>query len=148
MPILNYTTTIEAEKSIMEIEKILVNHGAKSVMKDYNNGLPIALSFLLKTPTGDLPVRLPADPEAVLKVMQRSNVRSGLCNRAQAFRVAWRIIKDWIEAQMAVLETEQVRMDQIFLPYIETHNGKTIYQLYQEKQNLLLNPGKETSGGI
>lgn len=140
-PILNYTTTIEAEKSIMEIEKILVAHGARAVMKDYDNtGFPVALSFVIKSPQGDFPVRLPADPEVVLKVMVKQKARSGLVNRAQAYRVAWRIIKDWVEAQMAILETEQVKIDQIFLPYIETNNGATVYQLFQAKRDLLL-PG-------
>ncbi len=144
MPILNYTTTVDVHKTLGEIQGILVNKGARSIMIDYDSvGNPIALSFLIKTAQADLPVRLPADPEAVLKVMQRQHTRSGLVNRAQAYRVAWRIIKDWVEAQMAILETEQVRMEQIFLPYIETSGGKTVYQLFQEKQGLFLPQGSK-----
>ena len=33
MAILNYTTTIDAFKTVAEIEKILVQHKAKSIMK-------------------------------------------------------------------------------------------------------------------
>ena len=35
MAILNYTTTIDAYKTVSEIERILVMHGAKSIMKQY-----------------------------------------------------------------------------------------------------------------
>lgn len=56
--------------------------------------------------------------------------------REQAERVAWRILKDWVEAQMALLDIEMVKLQEIFLPYIEL-NGKTIYQALEQKQFLL-----------
>lgn len=52
-------------------------------------------------------------------------------------RVAWRILKDWVEAQMALLDIQMVRFEEIFLPYIETENGQTIYERLEEKQFLL-----------
>lgn len=55
----------------------------------------------------------------------------------QAERVAWRILKDWVEAQMALLDIEMVRFEEIFLPYIETKNGRTVYERLEEKQFLL-----------
>lgn len=33
MALLNYTTTVEAYKTVSEIEQMLVKHGAKSIMK-------------------------------------------------------------------------------------------------------------------
>ena len=38
--------------------------------------------------------------------------------RQQAVRTSWRVLKDWVEAQMALLETGMVTMDEIFLPYM------------------------------
>ena len=32
--------------------------------------------------------------------------------------ITWRILKDWVEAQMALLETGMVTMDESFLPYM------------------------------
>ena len=55
----------------------------------------------------------------------------------QAERVAWRILKDWVEAQMALLDIEMVRFEEIFLPYIETKDGRTVYERLEEKQFLL-----------
>lgn len=48
----------------------------------------------------------------------------------QAERVAWRIIKDWIEAQMAILESKQVVFEEIFLPYMLNNKGQTFFEAY------------------
>ena len=57
--------------------------------------------------------------------------------REQAERVALRILKDWVETQMALLDIEMVRFEEIFLPYIETSSGQTIYERLEERQFLL-----------
>jgi hypothetical protein len=59
------------------------------------------------------------------------------CDREQAERVAWRIVKDWVEAQMAILESEMVQMDEIFLPYMLNNQGHTVFEAYRDKQLLL-----------
>lgn len=147
MPLLNYSTGIEASKTVSEIHKILATHGARSILTNYTaDGIIESLSFMINTPNGDRGIRLPINPDAILKVMNRSNkIPRTFKNRPQAVRTAWRIIKDWVEVQMATLETEMVEFEQLFLPYIETKNGKTVYQLYVEKQNLQLNEGNKES---
>jgi len=65
--------------------------------------------------------------------------------RAQAVRVAWRILKDWVAAQMAILETEMVKLEQIFLPYVETPDGRTVYERLAESRFLQLPPGSEAA---
>ena len=45
----------------------------------------------------------------------------------QARRTAWRILKDWIQAQMALLETNMVEMEEIFPPYMLS-GEQTLYQ--------------------
>lgn len=133
MPLLNYTTTIEAMKTVGEIQGNLAAHGAKSILIDYgDDGTVEALSFQVPTPHGQVAIRLPIAPDAVLKVLTQQNrlgkVPKRYANHAQAVRVAWRIVKDWVEAQMAILETEMVRMEQIFLPYVITQGGRTLYE--------------------
>ncbi len=134
MALLNYTTGIEAAKTVSELHKILASHGAKSILTDYDDDGQIdALSFRVSTPQGEAGIRLPINPEAVLVVLQRQSrlgkvPRRYVC-KPQAVRVAWRIVKDWTEAQMAILETEMVKMEQIFLPYIVGNDGRTLYEV-------------------
>ena len=150
MPLLNYTTQIEAVKTVGEIQGILAGHGAKSILTDYAaDGTVEALAFRVLTPQGDIAIRLPIDPEAVLKVLSQQNrlgkVPKRYITRAQAVRVAWRIVKDWVEAQMAILETEMVRMEQIFLPYVITDSGKTLYEAMLDR-HFQLGPGEGGKG--
>lgn len=141
MAILNYTTTIDAFKTVSEIEYILMRHKAKSIMKDYDGESITGLSFLIDTGTQQIPVRLPAKVDRCLLVLQKekkANPRKQIKDtREQAERVAWRILKDWVEAQMALLDIEMVRFDEIFLPYIQTSDGRTVYERLEEKSFLL-----------
>ena len=135
MPILNYTTKVDVYTTLGAIQGQLVKHGAKKIMQDYDNdGRISALSFAVETPTGPRGIRLPANVDAVHAVLLRQKVK---CDREQAERVAWRIVKDWVEAQMAILESEMVQMDEIFLPYMVDNSGQTLYQAYQNNQLLL-----------
>jgi hypothetical protein len=127
MPIANYTTTVTARKSIEEIQGILVKHGAKHILTDYEGEEPVGLAFVISTAYGDAGFKLPANIGAVQHVLQRQGVRS-VVNRQMATRVAWRILKDWVRAQVAILETEMVTIDQVFLPYMEMKDGKSLYQ--------------------
>lgn len=135
MPLLNYTTTVNVFKTLGEIQMQLVKHGAKKIMQDYDDaGHITALSFLVDTPTGPRGIRLPANVDAVHAVLTRQRVK---CDREQAERVAWRIVKDWVEAQMAILESEMVQMDEIFLPYMVNGSGQTLFQAYRNNQLML-----------
>ncbi len=141
MAILNYTTTVDAFKTVSEIEYILMKHKAKSIMKNYDGESITGLSFLIDTGTQQIPVRLPVKVEECLEVLKREKKNSPRSNikatKEQAERVAWRILKDWVEAQMALLDIEMVELQEIFLPYIEIPNGQTIYQALEKKQFLL-----------
>ena len=134
MPILNYTTKVDTYTTIGQIQGILVKHGAKRIAQDYDGERVVAVCFLINTPFGEQAVRLPANAENVLKVLNKQKVKADF---AQAERVAWCIVKDWIEAQMAILESQMVTIDEVFLPYIMNADGQTIYQLFQSKQLLL-----------
>ena len=136
MPIMNYTTKIESHKSHGEIQMTLAKHGAKKIMTDYDDdGRIAAIAFLIDTPTGLKAIRLPAKVDAVHQTLIKQKVK---CDREQAERVAWRILKDWIDAQMAILESEMVSMDEVFLPYMLDTSGKqTLYDAYKSNQLLL-----------
>lgn len=143
MPIKNYTTKISAHKTIGEITGILAEHGARRIAQDYDNGKVIAVCFEIDTPFGIHAVRLPANADKVLLVLQKQRVSGA--NYAQAEMTAWRIVKDWIDAQMAILESEMVTMSEIFFPYMLNNpaTGETVYQLFVNKQ---LRLGDGTNG--
>ncbi len=135
MPLLNYTTKVDVYTTLGAIQGQLVKHGAKKIMQDYDDqGHISALTFLIDTPTGMRGIRLPANVDAVHAVLTRQKIK---CDREQAERVAWRIVKDWVEAQMAILESEMVQLDEIFLPYMVNTSGQTLFQAYRNNQLML-----------
>ena len=142
MAIKNYSTTIPAAQTVGEIQGILAAHGAKSIIMNYNEQQePNAVLFMVETPFGDRLFKLPANIDEFQKVLQRQKVK---CDREQATKVAWRNIKDWVAAQMALLETAMVTFDEIFLPYMADKTGTTVYQLYSNGDLLLLEDGCKT----
>lgn len=50
----------------------------------------------------------------------------------QASRVAWRIIKDWLAAQLALIKAEMVTLEQVFLPYAQNADGATLFDVLAE----------------
>jgi hypothetical protein len=55
-------------------------------------------------------------------------------DREQAEMTAWRNVRDWVLAQMALIESCDVPMQQIFLPYMADDRGRTVYELYAAGQ--------------
>lgn len=128
-PIANYSTSVTARTSVKEIQDMLVAHGAKRILMDYDQGKPVGLAFTVVTAYGEVPFRIPANIDKVKAVLTKQRVRIEVSEEL-ASRVAWRILKDWVRAQMAILETEMVTIDQIFLPYMQAgEKGKTLYEV-------------------
>ena len=139
MAILNYTTTIEAYKTVSEIENILVKHKATSIMKNYNSEAIESLSFLVDVGYNQIPIKMPAKVDECLKVLQNEKKKNSKvkATREQAERVAWRILKDWVEAQMALLDINMVKMEEVFMPYIVDKTGQTLFEKLEERRFLL-----------
>lgn len=135
MALLNYTTQISADKTVAEIQAILARAGAMAIMTEYDaNAVLVGISFKIATPFGPTAYSLPCDVAAVNRILDKQ-MRAGkvprrLVTTEQASRVGWRIIKDWIEAQLALVQTQMVTLDQVFLPYARTNTGETVYQRY------------------
>ena len=128
MPIKNYSTGINFMKSIGEIQGCLVAHDAKAIMINYDQDrIPESLSFMVETSQRVMAFKLPANISGVLKAMEKQRLSARFTNKDHAARVGWRIVKDWVIAQMAILEAEMVSIDEIFLPYLLTDGNKTLY---------------------
>lgn len=135
MALLNYTTTVSVDRTIAGVHSILVKAKARAVQTEYDDsGSPIAVAFSFNTPFGIRFYHLPINVDSVLAVLKRDRtVPNRYKTAAQAERVAWRIIKDWLEAQLAIIATEMVTLDQVMLPYMRA-DGRSVYELFIEQQ--------------
>jgi hypothetical protein len=128
--ILNYTTKITAEKTASEIQSKLAKARAQAVLCEYgDDGVMCAMSFRIATPHGVVSFRLPANTDGVLRALTKDKrVPTRLKTRQQAANVAWRVLKDWIEAQLAIVEAEMAGVMEVFLPYAVRLDGATVYE--------------------
>ncbi len=140
MAILNYTTKIDSYKTITEIQKILAQGGANKIIIDNDtNGMPTALTFCIDWEGTPIAFSLPCNFTGVLKAMRNNKkVPNSFCNEEQALRVGWRILKDWVEAQMAIVEAKLANTAEVFLPYAVTKQGTTLYKFLSEDKQLLI----------
>lgn len=140
MPIKNYTTSIAEDKTVAEIMGLLAGKGARSIKIDYDElNRPSALSFMISIQDWPVPFKLPCNFEGVFKTMKAERTRHVYQwerdpkNKEQARRVAWRIIKDWVAAQMALIEAEQASLAQVFLPYaVVNQNGNAGLTMFDQ----------------
>ncbi len=140
------TTQISPDRTIGEIEAVLIENGCNAVLKEYHSGIIDAVSFRIKVGGRDIPFRLPCRWQAICAVFIKRksgkwNYSVGESTKAacadKARRVAWRQILRWVEAQCALVQTDMVKMEEVFFPYIQSKSGQTLYELHEQKIGLL-----------
>src|SRR5262245_26881991 len=119
---------------------MLSRAGAKAVLTEYDDeeGYVTAISFKIKLNEQDVALRLPCDWKPVYEVMYKDKksfsaydsrfAAQQSTRKAQAIRTVWRIVKDWLEAQLAIIETRMVKTEQVFLPCAIMRDNKTLYE--------------------
>lgn len=150
--ILNYTTKIDADKTAAEISRLLSMNGAQAVLTEYDEkeGTVRAISFKISLNGQSMGFRLPCSWEPIYAILskdkkfpwdekRKAKMQSDL--RMQAVRTAWRIVKDWVEAQMALIQTQMATTAEVFLPYAVMKDGRTLAQHAQSDPGFLLGDG-------
>ena len=147
MPILDYSTKVPVARTVSEIQQKLAKAKAEAILTEYeNDGTVSAISFRIRTEFGLLTFRLPANIQRVYQVVVRDGaIPRSQRTREQAARIAWRIVKDWLEAQLAMVQAGLTDLEQVFLPYVQNSSGQTLYELMREQkfQPLLLGPSEQ-----
>ncbi len=142
MPILNYTTTVSAEKTVGEIYTILAKSGAKEISYEQDGERVVAVKFQIDLDGEPLWFRMEPNPTGVLSAMERDRVERRFRNLDHARRVGWRIIKNAIDSQMAIVLSKQGDVTQVFLPYAIDNEGRGSYGVFRESRQKLLTAGK------
>lgn len=147
----NYTSDVPVSQTIHRIEQVLIRCGVSGIMKEYvgTSGEVAAVTFQIDSPSGKVTIRLPANKERALdalwmdyvdgdklapdgKTLQWNN-RKKKCKADfadQAARTAWKIVQDWVEVQMSMIQLRQADTLQVFLPYV-FDGRQTYYQALQ-----------------
>lgn len=144
MSLLNYTTKIEPEQTIAEIQKKLSRYNISGMMTEYEGRNVSAVAFRLEVDGKPLSFKMPCNWRAVREIFKAdpkiTNTRGN--TDEQAIRTAWRIIKVWIEAQLALVEVNMATLPQVFLPYAVMRDGRTLAEHVASDPKFLLGEGE------
>jgi hypothetical protein len=139
----NYTSSVPAERTISLIEQELVHIGVTHIEKSYENGTPSGIIFSIAMPHAKkLSFKIPANIEAALDIIKtipeyKSKNKEWL--KSQANRTAWRIVFNWIEIQVAMVQLKQADAMQVFLPYAyNAQSQQTFYDKIKGNEYKLL----------
>lgn len=161
----NYTSNVPVSDTIYRIEQVLLRCGVTSISKEYSSTTPGKIAALIFTVDfgdgmGKVHVRLPADEKAALDAlfkdyagMDRISADGQTVNssykkksrsdfKQQAERTAWKIVQDWVEIQMSMIQMKQAEFREVFLAYV--WNGRQTYFQALKEQGFkgLLNDAK------
>lgn len=141
MALKNYTTTIASVKTVGEIQTLLAKSGARSVHIEFDDkGNAAAIAFTLLLDGHLMAFRLPRNTEGALKSLRAAKIESRYKNIDHAARVSWRILKDWVDAQLALVQCNQAEMAQAFMPYAMMRD-KPMFETFREERSLRLGNG-------
>lgn len=133
----NYTTTVTAEKSITNINKLLVAFGASNIMYQYGpvQNL-VAISFIINVENQKLPFRLPAKVDNIFKWLRKSKPQTGdKVLKDQAERIAWKHLHEWLHIQLTSMELEQADKIELLLAYVYDPQTQETYYDKLKKNN-------------
>jgi hypothetical protein len=125
MNLKNYTSEVPPEKSILNIEKWLVQAGATDISKKYQNGgTCTAITFRIMANNGPIFFQLPAKVDACFKVLFSNKTYN-----TEKIKTAWKIVSDWVEVQLSMIKLNQAEVIEIFLPYVyDPATNETFFQ--------------------
>ena len=148
----NYTSDVPVSQTIYRIEQVLIKCGASGITKEYlnTNGDIGSIKFTIETPSGPATINLPADTKKAVDALwldyadgdklndkgdgfayyssRKKKTRKDFVE--QGARTAWKIMQDWVEVQMSMIQLKQAEPLQVFLPYVMC-GGETVYQRIQ-----------------
>ena len=137
----NYSTTVPVVRTLGEIQDLLAQAGAEAVAVKYQDRKPVGVIFTLGTPHGPRSFNLPVDFQGVRRILgdqwKAGKIRHGtkavVTSEDHAARVAWRVLKQWLEAQLAIIQAHMATLDQVMLPYmLVSPDGATLYQRFEQ----------------
>ncbi len=120
----NYTSSVPVERTISLIEQELIKIGVSHIEKSYENGTPKGIIFSIMIPQ-KISFRIPANIESafeIIKTIPEYKSKSKDWLKSQANRTAWRIVYNWVEIQVAMVQLKQADAMQVFLPYVYDNN--------------------------
>lgn len=144
MNLKNYTSSVPVLNSISRIEHRLAQAGSTHIAKSYDKERPVGMIFQI--PVNNIPMtfKLPAKSDKVFEHMLKQRSRPPQPSqrdaiKMQADRTAWKILSDWVDIQVSLIQLDQAEAIEVFLPYAyDGKNDRTLFERMRENNFKLL----------
>ena len=139
-PLYMESTEIAMDRTAAEITSCLVQAGATSVSTKYEGGKITGLTWAMRVSGQEVHFAMPARVEPVYLLLKSRRRDTWLSDaqklkiREQAERVAWRQLLRWVQAQLAMIETGMVQSAEVFMPYMQQSDGRTMFEYFESTQ--------------
>lgn len=122
----NYTSSVPVAVTIGRIESVLIKVGVSGITKEYGPQSEVcAITFHIALGETHVAVRLPANREQALNALwenyRATHPRGRLTRKdfaQQAERTAWKLMQDWCEVQLSLIQVKQAEFLEVFLPFV------------------------------
>lgn len=129
----NYTSTVPIERTIASIEKELVKIGVTHIEKSYSDGVPVGIIFTVDLQKKKVSFKIPSNIDAAYDVIIKIPAykrKSKTWLKAQAGRTAWKIILNWVEVWVSMVQLKQAEAMQMLLAF--AYDKKTNQTFYEK----------------
>ncbi len=138
----NLTSDVPVSRSIGKIFDRLVQCGATNITQTIEDKSITGITFTLEVKGKTVLFKLPSNSDKVRDILvneiklkknhpqYENTVRT---REEQARKTAWKILVDWIEAQLSLITLEQAKPEQVFLPYLyDAKRDITLFQMIDD----------------
>lgn len=150
----NYTSSVTVEKSLMLIEKLLIDVGASNISKSINDKREVdGIIFMISVDGKSMLFKLQARTEEVFKILWKevsprsvAKPETEIRVREQALRTAWRLLFNRIEMDVTDIKLGQMELMEVFLTRAyDMNKGQTFFERLKESKfkQLQLGDGKQ-----
>jgi len=139
MNLKNYTSSVPMDRSIMMIEKLLMDAGAVNINKTINPNTKEVSGIVFQIISEQKPIvfKLPSKVDQCYKMMlknlsPKSSFRESVKQNCmeQSKRTAWKLLYDWVSIQVSMIQIQQVELLEVFLPYAyDFKNEQTYFEM-------------------
>lgn len=128
MALKNTYTTSPVSNMLNDIQKALLRVKATDISYKFDSqGRITGLRFGMNIGSEPVGFLLPVNIEKVRLVLKHEGNKRWNDDE-YVYRVAWACMRDWVVAQMALIETEMAEPLQVFLPYAHDASGTTLFE--------------------
>jgi|WetSurMetagenome_2_1015567.scaffolds.fasta_scaffold266443_2 hypothetical protein len=152
MYIKNKSSKMKIQDIIAKITARLIQADANNIRQETSNQQVVGIYFTLDINGTTIQFKLPAKSEAVINAMLKdikTKPHHAKYNemvdrvKEQGEVTAWKILLDWVEVQLTMIQTESVEAAEIFLPFAYNPTlDKTLFQIMKSDSKAMFLLGK------